>query len=107
MDQSVTTPPAAPGPAAPARKRFADPTADLVGQILPHLQRVKDDSEEEADSAAISYARNGAKDGQLLEKAGKLYARVDAYGAIVAKLLADPLLPAEVAQWFQSTIASD
>lgn len=99
---SEVNPPAAqPAP----RKRFADPTADLVGQILPHLYRVQTDSGGEADAQAIAHARSGGKDPARLDAAVKLYARADLFGRVIDQLLADPLLPAEVGQWFHGEVA--
>lgn len=107
MPADTTTIPQAPVPAGAqmGRKRFPDPTADLVGQILPHLQRVKDDAAQYADAAAISHAKSGGKDPAQLDAAVKLYARADLFGKVIDQLLADPMLTPDVAQWWKDQTA--
>lgn len=91
--------------ATTARKRFTDPVADLLGQIMPHLQRVVDDTRQAADNAAIAHARGGGKDAAQLDQAVKLYARCDRFGEAVTLLLADPLLPQEFHDWWTAQAA--
>ena len=85
---------------APPVKRpsFGDATADVLAQVLPHFDRIRDAAETAARDAAYKYVQGGATDSNLLSTAQGLHARVELYNNVITRLLADPMLPASVLQ---------
>lgn len=96
---TVTVKPTAP---APAKLNFGEPVANILGQVLPHFDKIRNETQQLARDAAYNFIKGGGTDEAAKSQAVKLVQRAELYASTSLSLIADPLLPPDLAKWYHA-----